>query len=512
VTEPRDAHEAGSLPFGHDGGSFGASLPKLETGISGFDDVTMGGIPQRRATVVAGQAGSAKTIFAGQFLAEGVRRGQPGVFVTLEESADDLRSNLSTLGFDIAGWEATGDWQFVDASPTVAPDEGGHLTVSPYRVEALAAQIGHAVDATGAQRLALDSLNAVLRLHQDDRSARAMVRQLIGSLRAMGVTVMLTVETAEDPGGALSSYGVEEFVADNVVLLHHRPEGRVRRRTVEVLKMRGAMHHKGEVSFTVLPGQGLLVLPMLRMHAGEAAEPTRITTGCDGLDEMLGGGMFSGSAVIVSGPTGGGKSLLATQFVSAAVRAGEPALLLAFEESRDQVLRSARGWGHDLAPFEADGLLRIAAAYPDIASLDDHLVEIESLVRRHRPARVALDSLTALERLGSAEAFREFAARLTASLKAAGVTSLMTASAQTLLGGTSVTETHVSALTDGIVLLRYVEIDGAVRRGMTVLKARGTAHDNAIRQFSITDAGAVVGDRLHGMSGVLSGQAVPLRR
>ncbi len=508
MSEPRVAHEAGALRFGDDGSEHGASLPKLLTGIGGFDDVSMGGVPRRRATVIAGQAGSAKTVFAGQFLAEGVRAGQPAVFVTLEESAEDLRANLSTLGFDIAAWEAAGDWRFVDASPVVSRGDGDQLTVTPYRVETLAAQIGHAVDATGAERVSIDSLNAVLRLHDDPRSARSLVRHLIASLRAMGVTVMLTVETPEDPGGALSSYGVEEFVADNVVLLHHRPEGRVRRRTVEILKMRGAMHHKGEVSFTILPGQGLLVLPMVRMHTGEVGEPHRVSIGSTGIDAMLDGGVFSGSSMIVSGPTGTGKTLLATQFVAAAAAVGERALLLAFEESHDQVLRSARGWGHDFAQLETDGLLHVAAAYPDVASLDDHLVEIEALVRRHRPARVAIDSLTALERLGSLDAFREFAARLTATLKAAGVTTLMTASAPTLLGGSSVTESHVSALTDGILLLRYVEVDGEVKRAITVLKIRGTQHDSAIREYTITDHGAVVGERFRGLTGVLSGQAV----
>jgi circadian clock protein KaiC len=508
MTGPSIAHEAGDPSLGGDGHEHGASLPKLETGIAGFDDVSMGGVPHRRATVVAGQAGSAKTIFAGQFLAEGVRRGQPGVFVTLEESADDLRANLATLGFDIAAWEASDDWRFVDASPLVERDEQGRIVVSPYRVDTLAAQIGHAVDATGAERLAIDSLNAVLRLHDDPRSARSLVRQLIGALRSMGVTVVLTVETPDDPGGALSSYGVEEFVADNVVLLHNRQEGSVRRRTLEILKMRGARHHKGEVSFTVVPGQGVLVLPMVRMHAGEAHEPHRISSGSTGLDQMLHGGLFSGSSLIVSGPTGVGKTLLATQFIGAGLAAGERCLHLAFEESYEQVLRSAAGWGYDFTSAQRGGLLHVAAAYPDVASLDDHLVEIEGLVRRFQPSRVALDSLTALEQLGGADAFREFTARLTATLKAAGAAALMTSSSRTLLGGPSVTESHVSALTDAIVLLRYVEVDGAVRRGLTVLKVRGTDHDSAIREYTITGQGAVMGEPFRGVEGVLSGHGI----
>jgi circadian clock protein KaiC len=509
MSQPRDAHESGDLTFGEDGHQYGASVPKLETGIRGFDEMSMGGVPRRRATVVAGQAGSGKTVLAGHFLAEGVRRGQPAVFVTLEESADDLRDNLATLGFEIAEWEARNDWRFVDASPVIERDDQGRVSVSPYRIETLLAQIGHAVDATGAERLALDSLNAVLRLHEDPRSARSILRELIASMRAMGVTVLVTVETPDDPGGALSSYGVEEFVADNVVLLHHRTEVGIRRRTVEILKMRGAMHHQGEVSFTVLPGQGVQVLPMVRMHTGELHEPVRISTGVADLDRMLGGGLFSGSSLIASGPTGAGKTLLATQFVGQGLARGETCLHLAYEESRDQVLRSAIGWGVDYPTGETDGLLHIHSAYPDAASLDDHLVEIESLLRRHQPARVAVDSLSALERLGSGPAFREFCSRLTATMKAQGVSALLTASATGSAGVPSVTESHVSALADAILLLRYVDVDSHIRRGIAVLKIRGTAHDPAIRQFTITSDGIDIGEPFGTGSGILGGGMTP---
>jgi circadian clock protein KaiC len=504
VSESRDAYESGSLVFGEDGQEHGGSVPKLATGIAGFDDVSMGGLPRRRATVLAGQAGTGKTVFAGQFLAEGVRRGQPGIFVTLEESADDLRQNLGTLGFDIGAWEAAGDWRFVDASPVLERDDDGGVTVLPYRPETLAAQIGHAVDATGADRLVLDSLNAILRLHDDARTARAAVRSLITTLRAMGVTVVMTVETASSSTDGLSAHGLEEFVADNVVLLAHHHEGRVRRRTIEVLKMRGAMHHKGEVSFTVLPGQGMLVLPMLRMFSGELEQPVRISSGSPDLDRMLGGGLLSGSSFLISGPTGTGKTMLASQFLAAGAEAGEPVMMLAFEESHEQVLRSAAGWGLDFARHESAGLLRIAAAYPDVASLDDHLVEIEALVRRHRPKRMAIDSATALERLGTESSYREFVSRLTAVLKQAGVTSVLTASTPALFGGSSVTDLSVSALTDGIVLLRYVEDSGAIKRAVSVLKARGTAHDSAIRELQITDRGAVIGEPMSTHAGVLS--------
>ncbi|MDQ6649759.1 MAG: circadian clock protein KaiC [Actinomycetota bacterium] len=507
-SDARVAQQAGDLAVGEDGHQHGGSIPKLETGIAGFDDMTMGGIPRRRATVLAGQAGSAKTVFSGQFLAEGVRRGQPGVFVTLEEPADDLRENLSTLGCDIAGWERAGDWRFVDASPLMRLGPDGQARVEPYRIETLVAQIGHAVDATGAQRLVLDSLNAMLALQDDPRIARQALRSLIGSLRGLGLTVMLTVETPADPGTALSSYGIEEFVADNVVLLHNVLEGRVRRRTVEVLKMRGAMHHRGEVPFTVLPGQGVVVLPMTRQHV-ETPDPTRVTSGDPAFDEMLRGGFFTASVALIAGPTGTGKSMLATQFLGGACENGERALLFAFEESRGQVLRSAAGWGRDFAGWERDGLLHIAASYPDVASLDDHLVQIQEVVRRFRPARVAVDSLSALERLGTNESYREFVTRLTAFLKQEQVLTMVTVSSSALLGGTSVAEGHISPLTDAIVLLRYAEVAGSVRRAVAVIKLRGSGHDERIRQFTIGSQGLELAGAFDTVTGILSGHPVP---
>ena len=502
ASEAGQARRAGLLLLGQDGHEAGASVPKLPTGIPGFDHVTMGGLPAGRATVVAGQAGSAKTVFAGQFLAEGIRRGEPGVFVTLEEPAADLRANLRTLGWDTTGWEQAGDWRFVDASPVV----GSSGEVAPYSAETLVAQIGHSVDATAAQRVVIDSLTAVLSLQEEDRGVRQLVRTLVSRLRAAGLTIVLTVETPGDPGGALSRYGIEEFVADSVVLLRNVREGSFRRRTVEVLKMRGAMHHKGDVPFTVVPGQGLVVLPVRAPAVGAGAPAERVAMGIEGLDRMLSGGLFPGSCCLLSGPTGTGKTLMATEFLAAGCARGERGVLFAYEETRDQVLRNARGWGHDFEQYERDGLLTIVAVYPEVASLDDHLVEIRAVIDQVGPSRIAIDSLSALERLGSPQSYRALVVGVTSYVKEIGVVSVLTASSPHLLGGVSVTDSHVSGLIDVIVLLRYVEAASAVRRGISVLKMRGSAHDSVIREYLIEDGtGIAVGGPFEGPSDILTG-------
>jgi circadian clock protein KaiC len=479
------------------------SVPKVETGIPGFDHVTMGGLPRRRATVLAGQAGSAKTVFAAQFLAEGVRRGEPGVFVTLEEPAEDLRANFTTLGWDVAGWEAAGDLAFVDASPLARADG----SVSEYDLSSLPAQIGHAVDRTGAERVVIDSLNSVLGLDEPD-VARQHLRTLIADLRGMGLTIVLTVETQDDPGPALSRHGIEEFVADSVVLLRNIREEKARRRTVEVLKMRGSLHRKGDYPFTVLPGQGVVVLPMSGVLLSSGSSDTRVSSGNAGLDELCHGGFFRDSITLVSGATGTGKTLLATEFLAGGADQGERVLLLAYEESPDQIFRNASGWGRDFAEHERRGLLKVVALYPEAASLDDHLVEIRDVIDGFRPSRVAIDSLSALERVASGAGYREFIIGLTSFVKQERVTTLLTSATPTLLGGTSITEGHISTLTDAIVLLRYVEVYGSVERGITVLKMRGSSHDHQIRQYTIDGSGMHIGEPFRTVGGILSGAVV----
>jgi circadian clock protein KaiC len=476
-------------------------VQKLETGIPGFDHVTMGGLPRGRATVLAGQAGSAKTVFAAHFLAEGVRRGQPGVFVSMEEPAADLRANLSTLGWDIAAWEAATDWQFVDASPVIREDG----SPEPYSFAALEAQIGHALDVTGAQRLVIDSLSSVFALAGDPGAARQQLRSLVSRLRAAGLSVILTVETATDPSGSLSRYGIEEFVADNVVHLRNTREGKGRRRTLEVLKMRGATHCKGDYAFTVQPGIGVVVLPVATSAMAAGRTRHRVTSGVPDLDGLLKGGLLRDSITLVAGPTGVGKSLLSLEFLAAGARAGERTLLLGYEESAEQIGRNAVGLGREFDALRADDSLRVVATYPEEASLEDHLLELKELVDDYKPTRLVIDSLTALERAGSPEAYREFVVGLTSYAKASDITTFLTASTGGLSGSTSLTEGHVSTLADNLIALRYVEEPGRVRRAITVLKTRGSGHDTQVRELAIAEDGLTVGEPLDVVAGVVDG-------
>jgi circadian clock protein KaiC len=323
----------------------------------------------------------------------------------------------------------------------------------------------------------------------------------------MGVTAVMTAERTEDYG-PIARFGVEEFIADNVMVLRNVLEDEKRRRTIEILKFRGTDHQKGEFPFTIVSGDGIVVIPLSTIQLRQKSSDVRISSGDADLDEMCGGGFFRDSVILVSGATGTGKTLTVTQFLAGGAAAGERSLLLAFEESRDQLFRNARGWGMDFESMENDGLLRVVCDYPEVAGLEDWLVRIKSIVEEFRPTRVALDSLSALERGGSNKGFREFVIGISSFLKQQEITGLFTSTTPTLMGGTSITESHISTLTDSIILLRYVETFGEMRRGMTVLKMRGSAHDTDIREFTIDQDGMHFGRAFRHVTGILAGSPV----
>ncbi|NWG15523.1 MAG: circadian clock protein KaiC [Chloroflexi bacterium] len=478
------------------------TINKMPTGIAGLDHIANGGLPQNRITLVSGSSGSAKTVFACQFLAEGIRQGGGnGVFVTFEESPEDIRRNMAGFGWDIQRWEEEGRWLFVDASQQ-ADDET--VMMGDYDLGALLARIQNAVQRIGARRIAMDSLGAILTRLDNSATVRGELFRIALAIKEMDVTAVMTSERA-DEYGEIARYNVEEFVADNVVILRNVLEDEKRRRTIEILKFRGTSHAKGEYPFTIVPGQGIVVIPLSAIELKQKSSNTRITSGNSELDQMCGGGFFRDSIVLVSGATGTGKTLMATSFLAGGTTNNERCLLFAFEESRDQLFRNAIGWGVDFEQMERDGLLRVVCVYPETAGLEDHLIKMRETIDEFRPNRVAIDSLSAMERVSSIRGFREFVIGLTSFIKHREVAGLYTSTTPSLLGGTSITEGHISTITDSIILLRYVETFGEMHRGLTVLKMRGSMHDKNIREFTIDGRGMHIGKPFRNISGILSG-------
>jgi circadian clock protein KaiC len=482
------------------------AVEKIATGISSFDVIAKGGLPRNRTTLISGTAGSGKTIFAVQFIAAGIEAGAPGVFVTFEESANDIRENMLSFGWDLAQWEADGKLAFVDASPDPTVDT---IEAGTFDLGALLARVQHAVRKVKAERVAVDSLGAVFSQFSDQSIVRSELFRIASALKAIGVTAVLTAERTDDYG-PIARFGVEEFIADNVMILRNVLEDESRRRTIEILKFRGCDHQKGEYPFTIVPDGGVIVIPLSAMHLSMRSSNVRISSGNAALDEMCGGGLFRDSVTLVSGATGTGKTLTVPQFLQGGATNGERCLLLAFEESRDQLVRNATGWGFDFDKMERDGLLRVVCDYPDISGLEDWLVTIQAAILDFKPHRVALDSLSALEHVGSPKAFREFVIGLTSFVKHQEITALFTSTTASLMGGDSITETHISTLTDSIILLRYVEMFGEMKRGLTVLKMRGSTHDKAIREFTIDKGGMRMGRAFRNVTGILAGAPVHL--
>jgi circadian clock protein KaiC len=475
-------------------------VSKLRTGIAGLDLISEGGLPEGRATLVAGTAGSAKTVMACKFLAAGINAGQSGIFVTFEEAPAQIRQNAIGLGWDIASWEAEGKWAFVDASPI--PDES--IVAGGVDFGALMARIESAARRVGARRAALDSIGSLFSQFADSALVRRELLRIVNALRAMNVTSVITAERTEEYG-PISRHNVEEFVADNVVVLRNSLEEEKRRRTLEILKFRGAEHQKGEYPFTVMPGTGIVIIPLSAIELTQGSSDVRVSSGNDALDAMCGGGFFRDSIILVTGATGCGKTLMTTEFIHGGASRGERCLLFAFEEGHNQLVRNATGWGIDFEDFERRGLLRMECRYPESAGLEDHLIAMKRIMDEYKPDRVAVDSLSALERVSSIKGFREFVVGLTSFIKSNEIPGLFTATTPAFAGGVSITETHISTITDSIILLRYVEMMGEMRRGLTVLKMRGSRHDKEIREFTIDGSGLHVGLPFRNVTGILAG-------
>ena len=475
-------------------------LPKSPTGIQGLDEITGGGLPQGRPTLVCGGAGCGKTLLAMEFLVRGVTQfNEPGVFMAFEETAKDLTQNVASLGFDledlIARKKMVLDFVYIERSEI---EESGE-----YDLEGLFIRLGHAIDSIGAKRVVLDTIESLFAGLPNPLILRAELRRLFRWLRGKGVTAIITGERGD---ATLTRQGLEEYVSDCVITLDHRVNDQVSSRRLRVVKYRGSTHGTNEYPFLIDEG-GFSVLPITSLGLQHAVSLEHIPTGVPRLDAMLGGvGYYRGSSVLVSGTAGTGKSSLAAHFVDAACRRGERAIYFAFEESPDQITRNMRSIGIDLKSWVEQGLLRFEASRPTVSGLEMHLARMHKAVNAFKPEVVIVDPLNSFH-VGSNEiAVKAILMLLVDFLKTNQITGLFT---NLTSGGNESDQSDVviASLIDTWLLVRVIELGGERNRGMYVLKSRGMAHSNQIREFLLTDHGAELRDVYVGPSGVMTGSA-----
>ncbi|MEI7733315.1 MAG: circadian clock protein KaiC [Verrucomicrobiota bacterium] len=475
-------------------------LPKCPTGIQGLDEITDGGLPRGRPTLVCGGAGCGKTLLAAEFLVRGaVQFNEPGVFMAFEETDAELTANVASLGFDLAGLirrkKIAMDYVHIERSEI---QENGE-----YDLEGLFVRLNYAIDSIGAKRVVLDTLEALFSSLPNEGILRAELRRLFRWLKEKGVTAVITAERGREQ---LTRHGLEEYVSDCVILLDHRVNDQIATRNLRVVKYRGAMHGTNEFPF-LIGEEGISVLPITSLGLNHTVSSERIATGIPRLDAMLGGrGFFRGSSILLSGTPGTGKTIVATNFAQAAARRGERVLFFSFEESPSQIIRNMLSIGLRLEPLVKRGLLRFHSARPSLYGLEMHLATMFKEITAFLPQVVIMDPITSLMDAGTASECRAMVTRLVDYLKARQVTTLFTSLTQS---GHELqhSEASMSSLMDSWLLLQDMEGNGERNRVLYVLKARGMAHSNQIREFLISDRGIDLVDAYIGVSGVLTGSA-----
>lgn len=476
------------------------TLAKSPSGIAGLDEITGGGLPAGRPTLVAGGAGCGKTLLAVTFVVAGaVRYGEPGVIMSFEERAEEIAANVASLGFDLESLAAEGKL-VIDH---VAIERGETSESGPYDLEGLFIRLGHAIRSVGAKRVALDTIESLFAGLSDTAVLRAELLRLFRWLKEQGVTAVITGERGDS---TFTRFGLEEYVSDCVIALDHRVAEQVSTRRLRIVKYRGSSHGTNEYPFIIDEG-GVSVLPVTSLQLNHPVSDERVTSGVPELDAMLSGqGFYRGSSVLVSGSAGTGKSTLAAHFVLAACARGERCLYFAFEESPQQIMRNMGAVGIELAPCVAGGLLRFVAVRPTFWGLETHLARMHKEVEEFRPGVVVLDPMYNLVSVGSNAEVRSMLLRLVDHLKAGGITTLFV-SLDANETSTSLKEEGVSSLMDTWIQLRTIEMGGERNRGIFVLKSRGMVHSNQIREFLITGKGVAIRDAYLGSGKVLTGSA-----
>ncbi len=473
-------------------------LDKVRTGITGFDEITFGGLPAGRPTLVCGAAGCGTTLFATTVLVNGAMlHGEPGVFVSFEERAEDIAANVASLGYDIDGLVAEGRL----AVDHVRVERSEIEETGAYDLEGLFIRLGFAVDSIVAKRIVLDTLETLFAGFSDESVLRAELRRLFGWIKDRGLTAIITGERG---GGQLTRQGLEEYVSDCVVLLDNRVEDQITTRRLRVVKYRGSAHGTNEYPF-LIDAEGISVLPVTSADLDYGVTEGVISSGVPGLDAMLApGGFHRGSGILISGEAGTGKTMIASSMIAAACARGERCMAFVFEESGHQIARNARSIGLDLQAHVDSGLLRFEAARPSLYGLETHLARMHRDIDLFAPSLVVIDPLSALR--GPASELQATLLRMVDLLKSRGITAVFT-SLRTEGGFDAQDEFGVSSLMDAWVKLLNVEANGERTRTLYVIKARGMSHSHQVREFRMSSAGIQLVEAYIGPAGVLTGTA-----
>ncbi|MGF7119476.1 circadian clock protein KaiC [Methanobacterium oryzae] len=472
-------------------------LKKSKTGITGLDEITEGGLPEGRPTLVCGAAGCGKTIFAMEFIIHGAEMGEPGVFVSFEEKTEDLKKNFISMNPDLNDLinenKISLDYVHIERSEI---EETGE-----YDLEGLFIRLGYAIDSIGAKRVVLDTIEALFSGFSAEALLRAELRRLFGWLKDKGVTAIITGESGEK---TLTRYGLEEYVADCVILLNNPVINKITTRNLRVVKYRGSAHGSNEYPF-LIDETGITVLPITSIGLDHEASDDRVSTGIEGLDKMLDGkGYYKGSSVLITGNAGTGKSSLVAQFADAACRRGEKCLYVAFEESPKQIIRNMDSIGIDLTQWVDKGLLKFQATRPSRYGLEIHLVTIYKLVNEFKPDAVIFDPISNLISVGNRDEVKSMLTRLVDFLKDKQITTLSTSLLS--LGETNV-DMGISSIMDTWIDLKAREHNGERNRTLDIIKSRGMKHSNQLREFLITGNGIELEDVYLGPEGMLTGSA-----
>lgn len=481
------------------GATAARQLPKAPTGVRGLDEITGGGLPRGRPTLVCGGAGCGKTLMAMEFLLHGAMDfDEPGVFITFEETAEELGQNVRSLGYDLPELEAAK----LVAVDYVRVERSEIEEMDGYDLEGLFIRLDLAIRSVGAKRVVLDTIETLFGGFTNQSILRSELRRLFRWLKDQGVTAVITGERGD---GQLTRQGLEEYVSDCVIMLDHRVSEQVSTRRLRIVKYRGTAHGTNEYPF-LIDEEGISVLPITSLELRHEVSEERIPTGIPALDDMLaGGGYFRGSTILVSGSAGTGKTSVAAHLALAACERGEKCLYFAFEEAQDQFLRNMRSIGIRMEPHITKGLFQFRASRPSHYGMEQHLIRIQRLVREENPAIVIIDPVSNFAGAGNNTDASAMLTRLIDYLKSNGVTALLT----DLSADKEVeqTEVNISSIVDSWLLLRNIEHDGERNRVLYVLKSRGMAHSNQLREFLITEQGIDLVDVYVGPEGVLTGSA-----